>query len=281
MFQVKKMNPEDYPFAVLLANSMDWNMTIDDFTFNAQLEPEGCLMLFKDKEPIGIATCISYGKVGWFGNLIVKEAYRRQGAGAQLVNHAVSYLKGKGALTVGLYAYPYLSDFYGKLGFKANVDFIVLKAPLIYELVKPEGTIKPIEKKQISIVMNFDYQHFGGLRSKVLELIFSNPTNLCFTAVKYDQVVGYVAAKVFGDIVEIGPLVCLPNQPIVAAKLLQKILSQIEGKKAYLYVRASEVGLQDLAYRMGFMESFRLVRMFLGLRIPQHGVHMAESLERG
>ena len=170
---------------------------------------------------------------------------------------------------MGLYAYPYLSEFYSKIrNFKADVDFVVLKAPLINELVKPEGIIKPIDKNQIPIVMNFDYQHFGGLRSKVLEPIFSNPANLCFTAIEYNQIVGYVAAKVFGDFVEIGPLVCLPNQHIVAAKLLQKILSQVEGKKAHLYVRASEVGLQDLAYRMGFIEAFRLVRMFLGLRIP-------------
>ena len=72
MLQVKQMRSEDFFFATELANTMDWNMAAEDFQFMAQLEPEGCLVLFDDSTPIGIATCINYGKVGWFGNLIVK-----------------------------------------------------------------------------------------------------------------------------------------------------------------------------------------------------------------
>lgn len=54
MFQVRKMEPEDFPFALSLANTMNWNMTADDFAFNLQLEPNGCLLLVKDKEPLGL-----------------------------------------------------------------------------------------------------------------------------------------------------------------------------------------------------------------------------------
>ena len=57
---------------------------------------------------MGIATCISFGKVGWFGNLIVKEEIRHKGAGSLLVKHAIDYLQGKGVETIGLYAYPNL-----------------------------------------------------------------------------------------------------------------------------------------------------------------------------
>ncbi len=279
------MEPADYPFVVTLANTMNWNMTTGDFAFNSQLEPDGCLLLVndndKDKEPIGAATCINYGKVGWFGNLIVQEAYRNQGAGTQLVNHAVTYLKGKGATTIGLYGYPHLTGFYGKLGFKADVDFAVLEAPSVFEVAKPKGDIKPIEKPQLPAVMHFDCQYFGGFRQKVLGPILQDTSNLCFVASEGDQVVGYIAAKVYSEAAEVGPLVCLPNQPATAAKLLQTVLAQLDGKEAYLYMRASEAGLLDLAHRAGFMEAFRLVRMFLGTLIPQDGVYVAESLERG
>ena len=71
MFQVKPMDQKDFGFAVELANTMDWNMATEDFQFAKQLEPEGCFVLFDDSKRVGIATCISYGKVGWFGNLIV------------------------------------------------------------------------------------------------------------------------------------------------------------------------------------------------------------------
>ena len=93
-------------------------MAPEDFQFMTQLEPEGCFVLFDDSKPIGIATCISYGKVGWFGNLIVKEEYRSKGAGSLLVKHAINYLHGKGVETIGLYAYPNLIKFYGNLGFR-------------------------------------------------------------------------------------------------------------------------------------------------------------------
>ncbi|NLE05767.1 MAG: hypothetical protein GX638_13345, partial [Crenarchaeota archaeon] len=64
MFHIEKMENTRYPFAANLANSMNWNMTPEDFEFNSKIEPNGCLMLLKEKEPIGIVTSINYGKVG-------------------------------------------------------------------------------------------------------------------------------------------------------------------------------------------------------------------------
>jgi GNAT superfamily N-acetyltransferase len=258
MFCVRRMEPKDFAFAVALANTMNWNMTIGDFEFNAQLEPDGCFVLLNGEDPIGVATCISYGKIGWFGNLIVTEVYRKHGAGAQLVNHAVAFLKSKGVTTVGLYGYPYLTGFYGALGFEHNMDFVVLKAPIVYVVAQPQGILR-VEKQQVSGVVDFDSRCFGGYRRKV----------------------GYVAAKVFGENAEIGPLVCNSNHKGVAVKLLQMVLSQLDGQEAYLYSRGSDLELLDLAHRAGFIEEFRLARMFLGSVVAQNCVYVAESLERG
>ena len=71
MFRAGKMRAEDFPFAVQLANTMDWNMAESDFEFMTKLEPDGCFLAFQAEEPVGIATCVSYGKTGWFGNLSV------------------------------------------------------------------------------------------------------------------------------------------------------------------------------------------------------------------
>ncbi len=107
---------------------MDWNMADEDFQFMLNLEPEGCFVAFDGRERVGIATSISFGKVGWFGNLIVKEKYRNKGVGSLLVKHSINYLQAKGVKTIGLYAYPNLIGFYGKLGFKVDEDFSVLHA---------------------------------------------------------------------------------------------------------------------------------------------------------
>ena len=122
------MRSSDFQFATKLANTMNWNMAPEDFAFMASLEPEGCFVVFEGSKRLGIATCISFGNVGWFGNLIVKEKYRRKGAGRLLVKHAVNYLQSKGAKTIGLYAYPNLESFYGSLGFEKDMDFSLLHA---------------------------------------------------------------------------------------------------------------------------------------------------------
>jgi len=166
MFQVKVMTPNDYGFAVDLANTMDWGMETEDFRFNQMLEPQGCLVLFSGNEPVGIATCISFGKVGWFGNLVVKPKERKHGAGRILLEHAISHLKGKGVETVGLYAYPHLKEFYGKSGFKADIDLAVMHNENVPAI---EGKVQDFEEKpDFSALNSFDSKFFGADRSRLL-----------------------------------------------------------------------------------------------------------------
>ena len=281
MFRVRKMEPKDFSFAVELANTMNWNMTSGDFEFNMELEPNGCFILQEDLEPVGLATCISYGSVGWFGNLIVKEDYRKKGAGTALVNHAVNYLKRTGATTVGIYAYQHLTDFYRKLGFKRDVDFAVLKTSAVASLSGTDKNLKTIKAQDISRVVDFDGACFGASRKKLLELVLQNPRNLGYVAVEGSDIVGYAVAKVYDETAEIGPLVCQRNQPETALKLLKTVLCRLRGLEGYMYVPSDKAALLDVAFKANFREEFRLARMFLGSVVPQDCVYIAESLERG
>ncbi len=109
-------------------------MAPEDFEYMLNLEPQGCFVLFDGSERIGIATCISFGKVGWFGNLIIKEKCRKKGAGSLLVKHAVDYLQSRGVKTIGLYAYPNLLNFYSRQGFKEDEDFSVLSVETLQSI---------------------------------------------------------------------------------------------------------------------------------------------------
>ena len=279
MFQVKPLSVDDFLFAVRLSNTMNWNMVTQDFEFMSSLEPEGCFVLFEGSERLGIATSISYGTVGWFGNLIIKEEYRNKGAGSFLVKHAVDYLRGKGVETIGLYAYPKLIDFYSNLGFKQDKDFAVLHAENL-DLSTMEA-LPEIGKQNLQAITEFDSQCFGGNRRKLLESVILEKGNLGYFMSERERVVGYVAAKVYEDMAEVGPLVCQAKRLDTATKLLTTVLGKLTSLNVYLCLPKKETALISTLFKIGFKEDFSVTRMFLGRTAAKNCIYMTESLERG
>jgi GNAT superfamily N-acetyltransferase len=279
MFRVEKMKVEDFSFAVQLANTMDWNMALEDFEFTVKLEPQGCFVLFHGPERVGIATSVSFGKVGWFGNLVVKEGYRRKGAGAFLVKHAVDYLKSTGVETVGLYAYPHLIEFYKNFGFKPDVDFLVFKGKSVSSVT--EGMLRKVKKQDIPELMGFDRQCFGAHRKKLLKPILLNTGNLCYTSVDRHEIIGYCAAKVYEETAEVGPLICRQNHVDTAVALLETILGKLRNLDVFTCVPTEETALLGTLFKAGLRENFRVTRMFLGPAVAKNCTYIAESLERG
>lgn len=279
MFQVKPMRPGDFAIATELANTMDWNMATEDFQFMTQLEPDGCFVLFEGSKQVGIATSISYGKVGWFGNLIVKEEYRNRGAGSLLVKHAVDYLLGKGVETIGLYAYSNLINFYSNQGFKVDGDFAVLHAQSVP--LSTKETLPQIRKQNIQVVTKFDKECFGGDREKLLESIILAEGNFGYFVSEKESVVGYAAAKVYMGMAEVGPIVCRANRGDVALRLLNAVLGKLVDLDVYLCMPKKETILIDAFFKIGFKEAFYVTRMFLGPSVAKNCIYSAESLERG
>ena len=279
MFRVEKMKRKDFPFAVQLSNTMNWNMTVDDFELATKLEPEGCFILLQGSERLGIATTVSFGRVGWFGNLIVREEYRRKGAGSFLLRHALDYLKGRGVETVGLYAYPHLIKFYESFGFKVDEEFFELHG----EPTSHTATDIPrkIQEQDVKAIIDFDSQCFGACRTRLLEHIFEGKSNLCYFSADDDGVRGYVAAKVFDKMTEVGPLVCCRNHVDVAVTLLETILSKLRKSNVFTCVPGKETALVEWLSKAGFRSHFQVARMFLGPAVASNCLYVAESLERG
>jgi GNAT superfamily N-acetyltransferase len=279
MFHVEEIKVSDYPFAVQLANTMNWNMTLEDFEFMVKLEPQGCFVLFHRQERLGIVTCISFGKVGWFGNLVVKADAQREGAGNFLTTHAINYLKSKGANTIGLYAYPHLVKFYKHFGFESDIDFSVLKGNVSFPKTQP--FLQAARKCDIPEIINFDCRCFGANRKKLLKLILFNKSNLCYVSTQNNEIEGYVAAKVYGKMAEVGPLICNTNRAEDALLLLKTIFSKLNGLEVFIYIPKRETAYLNILYEAGLKEDFRVVRMFLGSAIAKTCIYTAESLERG
>jgi predicted GNAT family acetyltransferase len=279
MFHVEKMEVDDFPFAVQLANTMNWNMTVEDFEFMMKLEPLGCFVQFHGQERVGIATSVGFGTVGWFGNFVVKEDFRREGAGSILIKHAIDYLKNKGVETIGLYAYPHLIKFYESFGFEPDTDFLVLQGKAAFPAT--QRMLKAAKKQDVPEVIGLDSRCFGADRRKVLEPILFNKDNLCYVSTENNKSTGYVAAKVYDKMAEIGPLICKANRVKAAASLLKTILSRLNGLNVFMYIPKKETELLDILNKVGLKEDFRVVRMFMGPAVAKNCIYTAESLERG
>lgn len=279
MFHVEKMEVDDVPFAVQLSNTMNWNMTPADFKFMMKLEPDGCFVLFNNQLRLGIATSISFGKAGWFGNLVVKEESRREGAGKLLTTHAVNYLKKIGVKTVGLFAYPQLVNFYKSVGFKSDIDFKVLNGNATVS--QPRDMLPQATKRDVSEIIAFDKQRFGADRRKLLEPILLSPSNLCYISTEKGLINGYIVAKVSGKTAEVGPLICSANHEEEAVLLLKSILSRLNGVDIFIYIPKKEAELLKMLTTAGLKEAFHVIRMFLGSTFSKNCICTAESLERG
>jgi predicted N-acetyltransferase YhbS len=279
MFHVEKMEVNDFPFAVQLADTMNWKLTVEDFEFMMQLEPHGCFVQFHGQERVGIATSVSFVKVGWFGNFVVKEDFRRGGAGSSLIKHATDYLKKQGVETIGLYAYPHLVKFYENFGFETDTDFLVLQGKTTFQTTQQMP--KAAKKQDIPEVIDLDYRCFGANRRKLLERILLNKDNLCYVSTENKEITGYVVAKVYEKMAEVGPLICKASRVKAAALLLKIILSRLNGLDVFMYIPKKETELLNILHTLGFKEDFQVVRMFMGPAIAKDCIYTAESLERG
>lgn len=281
MPNIETMNTADFPFAVDLANTLDWDMAKADFEYMLMLEPKGCFVLWESGERIGMATCVSYRKMGWFGNLAVKPECRRKGAGTLLVKHAVQYLKKKGAEVIGLYAYQHLIGFYRNIGFKPLDDFVVLTGTVN----KPKNDIErlPIAvEKDIRALTEFDSQCMGWERKKLVESILREEGNLCYF--KTDQkggIQGFIMAKVYGRMAEVGPLICRNDKKSIAIELIKNTLQKLEGLDLYACAPLNDAPIIDIFLNFGLREKFRVTRMFLGSTGAESCTYLPESLERG
>lgn len=279
MLHVENMTPEDFEFAIRLTDTMNWKLADEDFEFMLKLEPQGCFVLFDAAKRIGIVTVVSFGRIGWLGNLIVAETHRKKGAGSLLAKHAVNYLMNKGVKTVGLYAYIDKIPFYKRLGFEYESEFAVLEGRGFSSPIKPR--LRKARKEDVREIVEFDKTCFGDSRKKLLTHILLNHNNHCYLYAENGKITGYAASKVYEDTAELGPLVCSYGRSDISIALLEANLNKLDGLEVSLCVPKKETAILSILTKSGFAENFRVARMFFKPQTVKDCVYLAESLERG
>jgi len=197
-----------------------------------------------------------------------------------LVKHSIEYLTNKHVETVGLYAYIDKVPFYRRLGFECDAGFVVMKGEGSSSSVGIH--LREASERDVQDVIDLDGIYFGASRSKLLEPILRDPCNVCYVY-KRDcgPSLGFVLAKVYDQIAEVGPLVCRQGYEYVAADLLKAALNRLEGFQVSLCIPEKVSILADTLMRFGFVDDFKIARMLYGNNPFTECVYVAESLERG
>lgn len=280
MLRIRVMSEGDFPFAIHLTDTMDWGFAEEDFRFMMDLEPNGCFVAIEDGKAVGLATTINFGQVGWIGNVIIEKDRRNKGIGSLLVEHAMNYLKERRTRTVGLYAYLRAVPLYKRLGFKSDANFVVLKGQSVSKSAGRD--VRKAEEKDLAGIFDLDCCCFGGSRKRLLERIISNRRNLCYVGCKGDKLLGFVFAKRYSELVEVGPMVCRREYEKFPTDLLYALLKDLTGFEVHISVTENAEQLLSTLKSLGFNQRFQVVRMFHGETVSDNGCLVAaESLERG
>jgi GNAT superfamily N-acetyltransferase len=113
---IRNIKPLDFNFIIGLAELENIRYSKKDLNRIIDFEPEGCFIALDGERRLGIITTITYGNVGWIGNLLVEKSTRRRGTGTNLVKEALEYMQKKDVKVPKLYCFPKRIPFYRRLG---------------------------------------------------------------------------------------------------------------------------------------------------------------------
>lgn len=280
MIHIRIMSEQDFSFATCLTDTKNWGLTGEDFKFMIDLEPSGCFIILDDEERVGMATTITFGEIGWIGNVIVEENYRNRGVGSALVGHAIKYLRERSVKTISLYSYMHSVPFYRSLGFELDGKLVAMSGRGVPKQTSrhPRRT----EEGDLPNIFALDRNCFGASRDRLLKNLFLEGRGFGFVLYDDNELSGFVFARRYSEMAELGPMVSRSDTKNVAVSLLYTILGELMGLEVNIYVPEGGRSLFSELQALGFAERFKAVRMSWGKPAPFRGcILAAESLERG
>lgn len=159
--EIREMTSADLGFAISLTEAVGWSSVKRDFEELLLFDPRGNFVGEEEGVPIGMVCALSYGPFASIGNLIVVDEFRGKGKGAELMEHAMDYVKNKGTDVMMLDSVPAAVPLYERLGFKKVYRSLRLAG---YVEPKLSQRVRPMEGKDLMHILSVDRNHFGASR---------------------------------------------------------------------------------------------------------------------
>lgn len=281
--RLRRLQVRDIPCAMALKDAAGWNQTEDDWRIFLELEPESTFALEKDGKVIATCTAATYGEspgaathrepFGWVGMMLVHPDERRKGHGTRMLQAAVEFLDGRGALPA-LDATPPGKLLYDRHGFKDlfGIERRTGEAPLGR---KPHASCSSLSERELDGVLQLDLESFGARRGGLLRKLLGREGafGLAFHAGGASggagTIEGYLLARPGSRFFYLGPWVARTEE--AAEALWDSALARLGGSSVVVDVLVPNEAARSLADAAGLEVSRTLVRMARG---------SAEAIER-
>jgi len=279
LVNVRIMSPDDFSFAVNVANLEGWDYDTRDLERFIELSPNGLFVCEEGSLRLGWMISTIYGKFMWIGSLVVTSSARRQGVGAALMDRATRYAGENRVRTVALYAHPEAIPFYSALQFSSNCEFLLLQGAS-----KVRDREWKVRQAEVAEVLPTDRKYFLGDRSKVLQMLQSEFGEFLL-APSDNKTQGYIAGRRYRDgSAEIGPWVCKPDARDVAEELLEAELSRLDSRRISIVVPEPNTNALQTLRKHGFVIKQGGPRMYRGevYDLPRvDGIYAASAWDIG
>lgn len=255
-FNIRKATFPEMEFFISQAKREGWNPGIHDAKPFYAIDPLGFFIGCINDEIIGCISAVSYNDdFGFIGFYIISPAYRKQGFGIKLWNHALDYLNQR---TIGLDGVLERQKDYEKSHFKfyfKNRRYEG-KAPAI----TTSQQVVDLKSIPFELLLKYDQPIFGISRESFLKQWIQMPNAYSYAKMENGQLRGYgVIRKCFHGH-KIGPL--FADNEKVAKEIFEGLCSSIDNETVILDVPEINSHAIKIAESYNLKPCFETARMY-------------------
>jgi predicted N-acetyltransferase YhbS len=230
---VRILGKEDIGFAVSLTEEEGWYYTARELEVMLRLDPEGSFV-FEEDELLGFATCVTYGRTGVLGHLIVSKKGRGRKIGHSLVRAAVDYMSSKDVESMLVLATQEAVKLYQRYGFEIRYEISCMHSRLDDHFDRsPSDSCTPLTESDLDEVIEIDQRLFGDNRERLIRTLYHEAPQHSFKIVRAGRIEGFVFARPDHIGYNLGPWVCLTEAASDAEALFRTAISTLGNGMLY------------------------------------------------
>jgi GNAT superfamily N-acetyltransferase len=263
---MRTADEHDLPAIASLRESVGW--TAHEWALRAVLDPDDsrCLLVVDGDHVVAVGSGISYGSLGFVGNMVVAEDYRRRGIGAAILEAVTEFLGDeRGCQRLELFATESGRPLYTRYGFALTDPSAMATIPSSTQF-STDRSIGVDEAHDADSLADYDTPRFGGNRRRLLAMMANDPARPLLVASEGGEIRGYAWLRSDGP--RLGPV--LADTPAVAAALLASAFERVpEADELTLNVPTANVPGMEWLASLGIQVEPWDGRMARGPAIPR------------